>query len=136
MKFFWKLFAMIWRFAALVILMEVAAAIAIKLAGGKPFGSMDGWAGIGLLACVLAFTVVIGFVTWVVVHSKPNNTQVEVAITLGIVIVVLFMIGFFGTVGLEWLGSMKETFESGGIWWPIAVFIACLISWFAKLSRR
>jgi len=123
------------RFAGLVFLMEVAAAIAIKLGGGKPFGSMSGWSGLGLLVGLVLFAVIIGGVTYTIVHGNFDK-ETEWGITAGIVLSVIIMIGLFGAVGLEWLKNLKEIFKSGGLWWPITILIACIIAWVVKLGRR
>jgi|GEM_PF-7060451 len=125
----------IWKFTAFVVLMEVAAAIVIKMAGGKPFGSMSGWSGIGLLIGVMAFLALIGGLAYVVVHNSFNK-QVEIGLTVGIVLCVVLMIGLFGTVGLDWLQNMSDAFKNDGLWWPVVMLVACVTAWVLKLGRR
>lgn len=125
----------IWKFTAFVVLMEVAAAIVIKMAGGKPFGSMSGWSGIGLLIVVMAFIALIGGLAYVIIHNSFNQ-QVEIGLTAGIVLLVTLMIAFFGTVGLDWMNNMSDAFKNDGLWWPVVMLVACVTAWVFKLGRR
>jgi hypothetical protein len=120
------------RFVALIVLMEVAAALAIKLAGGQPFSSMSGWRGIGALALLLAGTAIIAGGLWALGRGNFDNEVLILLVAVGTACIL-----GLGFVGLKWLmGPLESLLEGGGIWWPIVVLLACLVAWFAKLSRH
>lgn len=120
------------RFFIFVMLMEVATAVAITLADGSPFSSMSGWDGVlALVGMILVFGIIAGGL-WALGKGTFDNE-----VLIGLVIVGTAGVAAIGFVGLKWLtGPMKDLADGGGIWWPIVVFIACVITWATKLGRR
>ena len=120
------------RFTAFVLLMAMATAIAIAVAGGHPFRAVGGWQGwLALGGLLFAVAIVFGGL-WAL---GKNHFDPEVL--LGIAGAGTAAILLLAWVGLKWLTSpLSSLAAGGGIWWPLVVLTACVVAWFTRLPRR
>lgn len=121
------------RFVLLVLVAEVAAAIAIKLAGGQPFASMSGWEGLlALIGMILVVVIVYG---GLVAYGRYQLDLNVALIAAGVALAILVALMLAPTPG--WLSAPVDNLQDGGgLWWPVVVLGGCVITWLGRLSRR
>lgn len=123
------------KFGVLAGINLVAAAIAIMLAGGQPFGSMSGWGGVALLVGIVLGVGVLFWIFVTLIGGTYDKQRVMGLAALSTVAVVIALL-FFGTVGISWLYELRALLSSGGIWWPVVILIASAIGLLLLSPKR